>query len=176
MSKAVCLLSGGLDSATCLAIAQADGFDVHAISFDYGQRHAWELIAAKHIAERAHVSQHIVTKIDLRAFGGSALTSSEIAVPKGRDLDQMQRARRHRDDRRFLSREPSRRLSQFRYLPTEPSLPGWLPGRYARGRSLSTTRPSHSMKANSSGTTFARSCRMCRPPARPPLPGGRARK
>jgi 7-cyano-7-deazaguanine synthase len=89
MKKAICLLSGGLDSATCLAIAQADGFEVHAISFDYGQRHAWELIAAKRIAQRAHISQHIVTQIDLRAFGGSALTSTDIAVPKGRNLDQM---------------------------------------------------------------------------------------
>jgi 7-cyano-7-deazaguanine synthase len=77
---AVVLLSGGLDSATCLAIARADGFEPVAISFRYGQRHAVELEAAASIAAAAGV-EHVVTDIDLRAFGGSALTA-DLAVPK----------------------------------------------------------------------------------------------
>jgi 7-cyano-7-deazaguanine synthase len=86
--KAVVLLSGGLDSATTLAIAQSDGFDVRALSFRYGQRHKAELEAARRVAERAHVGQHVFVDIDLRLFGGSALTS-DIAVPKGRDLEEI---------------------------------------------------------------------------------------
>jgi len=86
--KAVVLLSGGLDSTTVLAIAQAEGFDVHALSFRYGQRHAGELEAAGSIAKKAGVSQHLEIEIDLRKFGGSALTS-DIAVPKDRGLDEM---------------------------------------------------------------------------------------
>ena len=88
---AVVLLSGGLDSATVLSIAQADGFDVHAISFRYGQRHQHELTCAKKNAARAAVADHRIVEIDLRAFGGSALTSSDIAVPKGRRIDDMSR-------------------------------------------------------------------------------------
>jgi 7-cyano-7-deazaguanine synthase len=80
--NAVVLLSGGLDSTTVLAIAQAAGFTAYALSFDYGQRHATELEAASHIARDAGVA-HLVAKIDLRIFGGSALTA-DIAVPKGR--------------------------------------------------------------------------------------------
>jgi 7-cyano-7-deazaguanine synthase len=87
--KAVVLLSGGLDSATALAIAQQEGFETYAMSFQYGQRHAFELECARRIAIKAGVKQHTVVQIDLRAFGGSALTSSEIDVPKGRRIDDM---------------------------------------------------------------------------------------
>ena len=86
--KAVVLLSGGLDSATVLAIAQAEGYDVHALSFRYGQRHSGELDAARLVAERAGVKHHVVAEFDLRQFGGSALTA-DIPVPKGRDPASM---------------------------------------------------------------------------------------
>ncbi|HUA92299.1 MAG TPA: 7-cyano-7-deazaguanine synthase QueC [Terracidiphilus sp.] len=86
--KAVVLLSGGLDSATVLAIARAEGYEPYALSFSYGQRHAWELEAAKHVAASLGVAQHRIATIDLRVFGGSALTD-DIAVPKGRDADEM---------------------------------------------------------------------------------------
>ena len=79
---AVALLSGGLDSATVLAIARADGFTPLALTFRYGQRHANELDAAQRVAAAAGVTEHRVVEIDLRAFGGSALTD-DIAVPKG---------------------------------------------------------------------------------------------
>ncbi|HKR09217.1 MAG TPA: 7-cyano-7-deazaguanine synthase QueC [Gemmatimonadaceae bacterium] len=82
---AVVLLSGGLDSTTVLAIARSEGFAVHALSFRYGQRHALEIAAAKRIARDAGVVQHHIVDIDLRAFGGSALTA-DIDVPKDRDL------------------------------------------------------------------------------------------
>jgi 7-cyano-7-deazaguanine synthase len=82
---AVVLLSGGLDSTTVLAIAQHEGFNVHALSFRYGQRHSLEIEAARRIARDKGVSQHHIVDIDLRAFGGSALTD-DIAVPKDRDL------------------------------------------------------------------------------------------
>ena len=78
--KAVVLLSGGLDSATCLAIAKGEGFECYALSFDYGQRHECELLAAKAVAGAMGVADHVVIKIDLRKWGGSALTS-DIAVP-----------------------------------------------------------------------------------------------
>ena len=84
-APAVVLLSGGLDSTTVLAIAQSEGFDVHALSFRYGQRHALEIEAAKRIARNAGVRHHRIVDIDLRAFGASALTA-EIPVPKDRDL------------------------------------------------------------------------------------------
>jgi 7-cyano-7-deazaguanine synthase len=83
--NAVVLLSGGLDSATVLAIAKNEGFLLHTLSFDYGQRHKWELEQARRIAENAGVAHHQVIRFDLRAFGGSALTS-DIVVPKGRDV------------------------------------------------------------------------------------------
>jgi 7-cyano-7-deazaguanine synthase len=86
--NAVVLLSGGLDSTTVLAIAQAEGFRAYALSFDYGQRHATELAAAGRIAREAGVARHVVAKIDLRVFGGSALTA-DIAVPKGRSAESM---------------------------------------------------------------------------------------
>ncbi len=82
--KAVCLLSGGLDSATCLAYANREGFEVYALSFDYGQRHVVELDAARRVAECLGAASHRVAKIDLRVFGHSALTA-DIDVPKGRD-------------------------------------------------------------------------------------------
>jgi len=79
------LLSGGLDSATCLAVAQAEGFAPVALSFRYGQRHDHEVEAARRLAERAGI-EHLICHIDLRIFGGSALTA-DIDVPKDRDLD-----------------------------------------------------------------------------------------
>ena len=87
-TKAVVLLSGGLDSTTTLAIAKNEGYTIYAITFEYGQRHQFELEAARRVAARENVVQHIVVQFDLRTFGGSALTSN-IAVPKGRDLTQM---------------------------------------------------------------------------------------
>ena len=81
--KAVVLLSGGLDSATALAIARREGFDTYALSFDYGQRHRIELDAAKRVAAALGARDHVVVAFDLRRFGGSALTS-DIAVPKDR--------------------------------------------------------------------------------------------
>jgi 7-cyano-7-deazaguanine synthase len=86
--NAVVLLSGGLDSTTVLAIAQAEGFNVHALSFRYGQRHSVELDAARAIAAKAGVARHVIADIDLRVFGGSALTS-EIDVPKARSPEEM---------------------------------------------------------------------------------------
>ncbi len=86
--KAVVLLSGGLDSATVLAIARREGYELYALSFSYGQRHVWELEAAKRVAASIGVAQHRVAEIDLRVFGGSALTD-DIAVPKGRAMDEM---------------------------------------------------------------------------------------
>lgn len=88
--KAVCLLSGGLDSATCLAYARREGFECHALSFDYGQRHRVELNAARKIAEALGAADHRVARIDLRIFGHSALTDN-IDVPKGRDEAAMNR-------------------------------------------------------------------------------------
>jgi 7-cyano-7-deazaguanine synthase len=86
--KAVCLLSGGLDSSTCLALARRDGYACYALSFDYGQRHKIELEAAARVAEAFGAERHIVARIGLDAFGGSALTA-DIDVPKGRDADEM---------------------------------------------------------------------------------------
>lgn len=81
MAKAVILLSGGLDSATTLAIAQAQSFDCYCLSVNYGQRHAAELEAAERVALRLGAKQHRVARIDLAMFGGSALTDASIAVP-----------------------------------------------------------------------------------------------
>lgn len=86
--KAVVLLSGGLDSTTVLAMAQSQGYTVYALSFDYGQSHRIELEAATQIAERARVAQHRIVKVDLRSFGGSALTG-DIAVPKARSVSEI---------------------------------------------------------------------------------------
>ena len=83
--KAVVLLSGGLDSTTVLALAARDGFELYALSFRYGQRHASELAAAAQAAARYRVTRHLVQDIDLRSIGGSALTA-DMAIPKDRDL------------------------------------------------------------------------------------------
>jgi len=85
---AVVLLSGGLDSATVAAIAARDGFDIHALSFRYGQRHALELDAAAKVAAHVGAVEHRIVDMDLRAFGGSALTA-DIPVPKGRLVDEL---------------------------------------------------------------------------------------
>ncbi len=85
--KAIVLLSGGLDSATTAAWALAEGYEVTAISFDYGQRHRIELQAAKAVASDFGISDHITLAIDLAAFGGSALVDQSIAVPKKRSED-----------------------------------------------------------------------------------------
>jgi 7-cyano-7-deazaguanine synthase len=87
-NKAVVLLSGGLDSITTLAIAQKEGFEVYALSFDYGQRHKVELERAREIAKNFEVADHQIMTIDLRQFGGSALTDS-IDVPIHRDEKEM---------------------------------------------------------------------------------------
>jgi 7-cyano-7-deazaguanine synthase len=86
--NAVVLLSGGLDSTTTLAIAQSEGYEAHALTFRYGQRHEAEIEAAGRVAKRFGVSQHFVAEIDLRLFGGSALTG-DIEVPKGRSIAEM---------------------------------------------------------------------------------------
>jgi 7-cyano-7-deazaguanine synthase len=86
--KAVCLLSGGLDSSTCLALARRDGFECYALSFDYGQRHRIELESAARVAESLAAKQHRTVWLDLRQFGHSALTS-DIPVPKGRETGEM---------------------------------------------------------------------------------------
>ena len=88
MKKAVILLSGGLDSATTLAIAQNDGFTPYGLTFSYGQRHQFEIGASQKIAEACNLTDHIITEIDLRAFGGSALTD-DIDVPKDRSESTM---------------------------------------------------------------------------------------
>lgn len=88
MPNAIVLLSGGLDSATALAVAQRDGFKVHALSFRYGQRHEAELTAAGRVAARAGVASHVIMDIDLRVFGGSALTA-DVPVPKRRLVEDM---------------------------------------------------------------------------------------
>ncbi len=85
---AVTLLSGGLDSATTAAIARAEGFELYALSFDYGQRHRFELAAARRVAQALGVRRHVVLPIDLAQFGASALTA-DIDVPKDRSADEM---------------------------------------------------------------------------------------
>ena len=85
---AVVLLSGGLDSATVLAIAREAGFETHALSFDYGQRHDRELDSARQVAQALGAARHLVLRLDLRAIGGSALTA-DIPVPQGRSVEAM---------------------------------------------------------------------------------------
>lgn len=87
--RAVVLLSGGIDSATTLAIARAEGYEVYALSFRYGQRHEIELERARAIAEAFGVARHLVIAIDLREIGGSALTDKSIAVPKDRTPEEI---------------------------------------------------------------------------------------
>jgi 7-cyano-7-deazaguanine synthase len=86
MKRAVVLLSGGLDSATTLAVARAEGFEIYALSVDYGQRHRWELRCARQVAESLGAVKHTIVTVDLKAIGGSALTAS-IEVPKERSLE-----------------------------------------------------------------------------------------
>src|SRR5512135_2125170 len=90
MKPAVCLLSGGLDSSTCLALARREGYACYALSFDYGQRHRVELEAAERVAAHFGAERHMVARIGLDAFGGSALTA-DIDVPKARSVDAMSR-------------------------------------------------------------------------------------
>jgi 7-cyano-7-deazaguanine synthase len=89
MKKAVILVSGGLDSATVLAMAQAEGFACHALSFSYGQRHKTELHAATRVAKMAGVAEHRVIAMDLGAFKGSALTDTTTAIPKSRTAEEI---------------------------------------------------------------------------------------
>jgi 7-cyano-7-deazaguanine synthase len=86
--KAVVLLSGGLDSTTTLAMAKALGYECHALTFRYGQRHEVELAAAQRVATQMGVAEHVIANIDLRIFGGSALTS-DVAVPKDREMKDL---------------------------------------------------------------------------------------
>ena len=86
--NAVVLSSGGIDSTTTLAIAKAEGYDVYSLTFNYGQRHAAELDAARRVADFFRVKRHLVVAIDLRSIGGSALTD-QIGVPKGRSVEDM---------------------------------------------------------------------------------------
>jgi len=88
MKKAVALASGGLDSSTVLAIVRRQEFEVYALSFDYGQRHRYELTAARKVVQSLGIKNHIISAIDLRLFGGSALTS-DIEVPKNRGVEQI---------------------------------------------------------------------------------------
>ncbi|MGH7740042.1 MAG: 7-cyano-7-deazaguanine synthase QueC [bacterium] len=87
--KAVVLVSGGLDSTTCLAIAKSRGFELYALTLHYGQRHLAELRAAKNAAKAYGVKRHLQIKVPLTAFGGSALTDKKIKVPKSRSLKAM---------------------------------------------------------------------------------------
>ncbi len=89
MKRAVVLLSGGLDSATTLALCRADGYDAYALSFRYGQRHEREIEAARRVADSLGAREHRIAQIDLRVFAGSALTA-EIAVPKARSESEME--------------------------------------------------------------------------------------
>ena len=89
LRRAVVLLSGGLDSATTFAVAQAEGFECYALSFDYGQRHDRELESARRVAGALGAKEHLVLRLDLRAIGGSALTA-DIAVPKARSAEAME--------------------------------------------------------------------------------------
>src|SRR5262245_35183595 len=87
--KAVVLLSGGLDSATVLAIAVREGFEAYALSFRYGQRHTVELDAARRVADALGAARHVIADIDLTVFGGSALTDESIAVPHHASVDDL---------------------------------------------------------------------------------------
>jgi len=87
-ARAVVLLSGGLDSTVTLATARHEGFETHALTFDYGQRHSLEIDAARRVAAAMNVARHVIQTIDLRIFGGSALTD-DLAVPKDRDPHDM---------------------------------------------------------------------------------------
>lgn len=87
--KAIVLLSGGLDSTTCAYLAREQGYEIHALSFDYGQRLRRELDSARMVASRVGVKEHVVMTFDLTRWGGSALTQEDIAVPTHADVSQM---------------------------------------------------------------------------------------
>ena len=89
--RAIVLLSGGMDSATALAMTKAEGFEVVALTFDYGQRHRREIEAAKRVAKHFGVQDHRIVKLDLTAIGGSALTDARIRVPEQRSLEEIGR-------------------------------------------------------------------------------------
>ncbi len=89
MKKAVVLLSGGLDSSTCMAIAKKDGYELYALSFQYGQRHEKELESAKAIAKHFGAKEHMILRLELDRIGGSALTDESIEVPENRDEEHM---------------------------------------------------------------------------------------
>ena len=88
--KAVILLSGGLDSTTCVALANEQKFELYALTVNYGQKHNFEIEASKHIAKEYNVERHTIIQIDLAQFGGSALTDAKIEVPKKRNLSESQ--------------------------------------------------------------------------------------
>jgi len=88
MKKAIVLSSGGIDSTTAMAMARAEGYEIYSLTFDYGQRHAWELKAAERVGAALGVKEHLVIDLDLRKIGGSALTDA-IAVPKGRSAQEI---------------------------------------------------------------------------------------
>lgn len=90
MKKAVVLLSGGLDSTTCAYVARAEGYQVHALSFDYGQRLVKELDSARAVAQAVGSAEHIVMRFDLSRWGGSALTQTDLEVPTGRKVAEME--------------------------------------------------------------------------------------
>lgn len=90
VKKAVVLLSGGLDSATVTAVAKSKGFEIYAVTFDYGQRHRWEIKAAKKLASVMKVKKHLLLKIEMRKIGGSALTSNT-KIPKKRKWSEMKK-------------------------------------------------------------------------------------
>lgn len=87
--KAVVLLSGGMDSTTTLAVAKREGFEVYALSFDYGQRNSLEIKRAEKIAKFFGIKDHLIVPIDLKKIGGSSLTSNEISLPKGRERGEI---------------------------------------------------------------------------------------
>jgi 7-cyano-7-deazaguanine synthase len=89
LKRAVILLSGGLDSATCLAIARDEGFETHTVAFRYGQRHQYELQRAQLLSEKLNATSHRIVDIDLAQFGGSALTDAAIDVPKSESVESI---------------------------------------------------------------------------------------
>ena len=90
MKKAIVLLSGGLDSTTCAYLAKAEGYEIYALSFDYGQRLRRELDSARAVARQVGVKEHVVMTFDLKRWGGSALTQEDIDVPTHEDVSQME--------------------------------------------------------------------------------------
>ena len=116
MEKAVVLLSGGLDSTTCMAVAKEQGKELYPISFDYHQRHSIELEGAKKIAAFYKVNRHLIIETNMETIGGSALTDDSIAVPEGDVSRTSVPVRRHRRQQRRLfglSRLPSRIYPAF---------------------------------------------------------------